>query len=90
MNIAVFKHGFSAVYYLLGVTESKAVMRILLALGIVLASLVALPYVLRAWPGLPWEVVRFSYVIIVIAVVIVADRVYVHRRSKSAGHKHAS
>lgn len=58
-------------------------MRILLAVGVVLASLVTLPYILRAWPGLPWEVVRFVFVAAVIVLVIVADRVYVARRSKS-------
>lgn len=58
-------------------------MRVLVAVCVVLASLVALPYILRAWPGLPWEVVRFSFVVAIILLVVVADRAYVLRRSKN-------
>ena len=65
-------------------------MRILLAVGVVLACLVTLPYILRTWPGLRWEVVRVSFVVVVIALVVVADRVYVLRRSKGTGGNHAS
>lgn len=65
-------------------------MRVLVAVGIVLASLVTLPYVLRAWPALPWEVVRFSFVVAVVLLVVVADRVYVLRRSRRKEGNHAS
>lgn len=64
-------------------------MRVLLAFSIVLASLVTLPYILRAWPGLPWEVVRFSFIVAVILLVVVADRVYVLRRSRGVAGNHA-
>lgn len=60
-------------------------MRALLAVSVVLASLVTLPCILRTWPGLPWEMVRFSFVALVVLLVVVADRVYVHQRSKSQG-----
>lgn len=60
-------------------------MRIMLAVGVVLASLVTLPYILRTWPGLPWEVVRLGFVAVVVLLVVVADRVYVLRRSKGGG-----
>jgi predicted small integral membrane protein len=60
-------------------------MRILVAIGVVFASLVTLPYILRAWPGLPWEVVRFAFVAAVILLVVVADRIYVLQRSKGSG-----
>lgn len=62
-------------------------MRVLVAVSVVLASLVTLPYILRAWPGLPWEVVRFSFVAAVILLVVVADRLYVLQRSKARGEK---
>lgn len=65
-------------------------MRILLAVGVVYASLVTLPYILRTWPELPWEVVRISFVVVVIALVIAADRVYVRSRSKGAGRNQSS
>lgn len=64
-------------------------MRILVAVSVVLASLVTLPYILRTWPGLPWEVVRLSFVAAVVLLVVVADRVYVLRRSKGRGGNHA-
>lgn len=64
-------------------------MRVLVAVSIVLASLVTLPYILRAWPGLQWEVVRFCFVVVVILLVIVADRLYVSRRFKSKGGNRA-
>lgn len=60
-------------------------MRVLVAVSVVLASLVTLPYILRAWPGLPWGVVRFSFVAAVILLVVVADRLYVLQRSKGRG-----
>jgi hypothetical protein len=60
-------------------------MRILLAVGIVFASLVTLPYILRAWPGLPWEITRLSFVVVVVVVVVVADRMYVLRHSNGTG-----
>lgn len=64
-------------------------MRVLLAVSVVLASLVTLPYILRVWPGLPWEVVRFSFVAAVIVLVVVADRLYVSHRSKGGGENRA-
>lgn len=64
-------------------------MRILVAVSVVLASLVMLPYILRAWPGLPWEVVRFSFVVAVIVLVVVADRLYISQRSKGGGGNRA-
>lgn len=57
-------------------------MRILLAIGVVLASLVMLPYILRTWPGLPWDIFKFAFVAAVVLLVIGADRVYVLRRSR--------
>jgi len=57
-------------------------MRFLIALAVVLSSLVTLPYVLRAWPELPWEIVRASFVLAVAVLVVVADRVYVLRRRR--------
>ena len=65
-------------------------MRFLVAVSVVFASLVTLPYILRTWPGIPWEIVRFSFVAVVIVLVVVADRVYVRRRSKGGGGNHAS
>lgn len=65
-------------------------MRVLLAVSILLASLVTLPYILRAWPGLPWEVVRVSFVVAVVLLVVVADRVYVVLRAKSGGGSNES
>lgn len=64
-------------------------MRILVAVGVVLASLVTLPYILGTWPGLPWEIVRFSFLAAVILLVVAADRIYVRRRSKGGGGNHA-
>jgi len=58
-------------------------MRILLALGVIAVSLICLPYVLRAWPGLPWEWVRLVYVLAVIVIVVVADRIYALGNEKS-------
>lgn len=57
-------------------------MRILLATGVVFASLVTLPYILRTWPGLPWDIFKFAFVAAVVLLVIVTDRVYVLRRSR--------
>lgn len=65
-------------------------MRIVVAVGVVLASLVTLPYILRAWPGIPWEVVRLGFVAAVILLVVVADRLYVLQRSKGKGGTRAS
>ena len=59
------------------------VTRVLLALGVIAASLICLPYVLRAWPGLPWEWVRFVYVLVVIGIVVVADRIYARSNDKA-------
>src|SRR3990170_4697552 len=72
----------------LGVTEMKGhiVTRVLLALGVVATSLICLPYVLRAWPGLPWEWVRFVYLFVVIVFVVVADRIYA-RSIRDSGQK---
>jgi len=58
--------------------------RVLLALGVIAASLITLPYVLRAWPGLPWQWVRFAYVLVVIVLVVVADRIYARSNDKSS------
>jgi hypothetical protein len=38
--------------------------RVLLAISVIAASLICLPYVLRTWPGLPWEWVRFVFVLV--------------------------
>lgn len=56
--------------------------RVLLAIGVIAASLICVPYILRAWPGLPWEWVRALFVVVVIALIVVVDRAYV--RSKAS------